>query len=146
MKRFHTLVLFFLAVAVAPCFAHHVAVVVNRDNHVADVTAAHLAAICRLEARKWPDGKEVVLVLRRDSVGELATLEHLTRMSESEWKAFVSSHKDAVTWADSDAEVLRLVETVQGALGFVEVRSINDRVNVLKVGGKLPMEEGYLSH
>ena len=43
MKRFHTLVWFFLTMAVAPCFAHHLAVVVNRDNHVADVTAAHLA-------------------------------------------------------------------------------------------------------
>jgi ABC-type phosphate transport system substrate-binding protein len=145
MKRSCSLV-WFLTMMVAPCFAHHMAVVVNKDNHVADVTTAHLAGICRLETKKWADGKDVVLVLRKDSAGELATLEHLTHMSESEWKAFVSSHKDAVTWADSDEAVLRIVETVQGAVGFVDVRSINDRVSVLKVGGKLPMEEGYLSH
>jgi len=146
MKRSRMFLLSFLLAAVVPSFAHHMAVVVNKDNHVADVTAVHLAGICRLEARKWPDGKEVVLVLRKDSAGELATLERLTHMSESEWKAFVSAHKDAVTWVDSDAEVLRIVETVQGAVGFVDVRSINDHVSVLKVGGKLPMEEGYLSH
>lgn len=146
MKRCHMLILCFLTMAVVPSFAHHMAVVVNKDTHVADVTAAHLAGMCRLEIRKWTDGKEIVLVLRKDSAGELATLEHLTHMSESEWKTFVSAHKDAVTWAASDAEVLRIVGTVQGAVGFVDVRSINDQVNVLKVGGKLPMEDGYLSH
>jgi hypothetical protein len=136
----------FLMIAVVPCFAHHMAVVVNKDNNLADITAAHLARLCRLEARKWPDGKEVVLVLHKDSAGGSATLEHLTGMSESELKVLMSSHKDAITLVNSDAEVLRIVETVQGAVGFVDVRSINDQVTVLKVGGKLPMEEGYLSH
>jgi hypothetical protein len=136
----------FLLMAVVPCFAHHMAVVVNKDSHVADVTAANLARICRLESRKWPDGKDVVLVLHKDSPGELETLEHLTHMSESEMKAFVASHKDALTLVDSDADVLRTVETVPGAVGLVNVRAINDQVNVLRVGGKLPMEDGYLSH
>jgi hypothetical protein len=146
MKTSRMFVLFFLMIAVVPCFAHHMAVVVNKDNHVADIPAAYLARICRLEARKWPDGKDVTLVLHTDSPGELATLERLTHMSQSELKAFVASHKDALTLADSDAEVLRIVETTPGAMGLVDVRSINDQVTVLKVGGKLPMEDGYLSH
>jgi hypothetical protein len=146
MKLSRVFVLFFLVIAVVPCFAHHMAVVVNKDNHVADVPAAHLARICRLETRKWPDGKDVILVLHKESAGELATLEHLTHMSASELKAFMASHKDGLTLADSDADVLRIVETTPGALGLVDVRSINDQVNVLRVGGKLPMEDGYLSH
>jgi ABC-type phosphate transport system substrate-binding protein len=146
MKSSRMFVLFFLLITVAPCFAHHMAVVVNKDNHMADVPAAQLARICRLETRKWADGKDVVLVLHKDSPGELATLEHLTHMSESELKAFVESHKDALTLADSDADVLHIVETTPGAVGLVGVRSINDQVNVLRVGGKLPMEDGYLSH
>jgi len=146
MKRSGMFMLFFLMTTVVPCFAHHMAVVVNKDSHIADVTALHLARIYRLETRKWPDGKDVVLVLHKDSAGELATLEHLTHVSESELKAFVASHKDAVALADSDADVLRIVETVPGAVGLVDVRSINDQVNVLRVGGKLPMEDGYLSH
>src|SRR5262249_55777167 len=145
MKRLYSAIVFFL-IAVVPCFAHHMAVVVNKANHVADVTSAHLAGICRLETRKWADGKDVVLVLRKDGEGESTTIQHLTHMSAAEWKAFFAAHKDAITVADSDAEVLRIVETVPGAVGFVDVRSINDHVSVLKVGGKLPMEEGYLSH
>jgi hypothetical protein len=146
MKTSRIFVPFFLMIAVVPCFGHHMAVVVNKDNHVADIPAAYLARICRLEARKWPDGKNVTLVLHTDSPGELATVERLTHMSQSELKVFVASHKDALTLADSDAEVLRIVETTPGAMGLVDVRSINDQVTVLKVGGKLPMEDGYLSH
>ena len=146
MKRFCLSWMLFLMMAVVPSFAHHMAVVVNKDSHVADITAANLSRICRLEARKWPDGRDVVLVLHKESAGELATLEHLTHMSEGELKAFVASHKDALTLADSDADVLHIVETVPGAVGLVDVRSINDQVNVLRVGGKLPMEDGYLSH
>jgi ABC-type phosphate transport system substrate-binding protein len=146
MKSSRALVLLFLMMAVVPCFAHHMAVVVNKDNHIADVAPTQLARICRLEAKKWPDGKDVILVLHKDSPGELATLEHLTHMSGSELKAFVEQHKDALTMADSDADVLRIVETTPGAVGLVGVRSINDQVTVLRVGGKLPMEDGYLSH
>jgi hypothetical protein len=47
---------------------------------------------------------------------------------------------------DSDADVLRIVESTPGALGLVEEHSIDDQVNVLKVDGKLPLESGYLPH
>ena len=146
MKPSRMLLPCFLLMAVVPCFAHHMAVVVNKDSRVTDVTPAYLAHIYRLEARKWPDGKDVVLVLHKDSAGELETLAHLTHMSDSELKAFVASHKDGLMLADSDADLLKIVETVPGAVGLVNVRSINDQVNVLRVGGKLPMEDGYLSH
>jgi hypothetical protein len=35
------------------------------------------------------------------------------------------------------------VEAIPGAVGLVDVYSINSRVNVLKVDGKLPLEQGY---
>jgi hypothetical protein len=146
MKLSRMLVLLFMLSTVVPCFAHHMAVVVNKDNHLADVAPAQLTRICLLESRKWADGKDIVLVLHKDSPGEMLTLERLTHMSESELKAFLASHKDGLTMADSDADVLRIVETTPGAVGLVGVRSINDQVNVLRVGGKLPMEDGYLSH
>ena len=136
----------FLTLLVVPCFAHHLAVVVNKDNGVAEMTSAHLAKLFRLETRKWTDGKDVVLVLHKDSPGEAATLERLSKLSHRELQALTASHRDSFVLVDSDADVLRAVETTPGALGLVEVHSINDRVNVVKVGGKLPMEEGYLPH
>jgi len=136
----------FLMFALVPCFAHHMAVVVNKNNSMADIPSTQLARIFLLEAKKWGDGKEVTLVLHKDSSGEMLTLEHLSKMSSSDWKAFVTSHKDSFTWVDSDDDVLHVIETTPGAIGLVEVHSINDQVTVLKVSGKLPMEAGYLPH
>jgi hypothetical protein len=147
MKCSRVLSLFgFLLFSFAPCFAHHMAVIVNKDNNTGEIASAHLAKVFRLETRKWADGREVVIVLHRDFEGETATLQRLTRMSSNELKAFLASHKESFTFVDSDADVLRIVETMPGAIGLVEVRSIDDQVNVLKVDGKLPMEAGYLPH
>jgi len=147
MKCSRVLSLFgFLLLSFAPCFAHHMAVVVNKDNNTGEITSAHLAKLLRLETKKWSDGKDVVIVLHTDSVGETVTLERLNKMSGNELKSFISSHKDSFTFVDSDADVLRFVGMTPGAVGLVEVHSIDDQVNVLKVDGKLPMETGYLPH
>jgi len=136
----------FVMFSLVPCFAHHMAVVVNKGNGVAEVSATHLSRIFRLETKKWQDGTDIVLVLHKASSGEMLTLEHLNHMSSNELKSFISSHQEAFTTVDSDEDVLRSVETTPGAIGLVDVRSINDQVHVLKVDGKLPMEDGYLPH
>jgi len=139
-------VLAFLAACLTPCFAHHTAVVVNKDNAVDNVTSAHLVKIVRGEIKKWPDGKNVVLVLHKDSAGETETLQRLNKMSAIEWKAFLTSHKDSILFVDTDADVLKEVQAEPGSVGFVEVHSIDNSVNVVHVDGKLPMEFGYLPH
>jgi ABC-type phosphate transport system substrate-binding protein len=122
------------------------AVVVNKDNGLAEVGSAHLSKIFRLEVKKWHDGKDVILVLHKNSSGEMITLERLNKMSSSELKSFIASHQGSITTVDSDEDVLKMVETTPGAVGLVDVRSINDQVNVVRVDGKLPMEDGYLPH
>jgi ABC-type phosphate transport system substrate-binding protein len=139
-------VIFAVLGSVVPCFAHHMAVVVNKDNHTTEVTSAHLAKLFRGDVRKWVDGRDVVLVLHNANPGETETLQHLTRMSGKEMKDFIAAHKESVVTLDSDADVLKAVEDTPGAVGMVDVRAINDRVNVLKVDGKLPLETGYLPH
>ena len=67
----------FLLIFLTPCFAHHMAVIVNKDNNTSDLTAAHLAKIARLEVKKWPDGTGIVLVPHKDFAGETETLELL---------------------------------------------------------------------
>jgi len=147
MKWFRICCLFaFLTCSRLPCFAHHMAVVVNKDNNVGEVGSAHLAKIFRLEVKKWRDGKDVILVLHKNSSGELITLERLNRMSSNELKSFIAAHQGSITTVDSDEDVLKVVETTPGAVGLVDVRSINDQVNVVRVDRKLPMEAGYLPH
>jgi phosphate transport system substrate-binding protein len=146
--RFHRVgvLLSFLLTFLTPCFAHHMAVVVNKDNNVENVTAAHLSRIFRSEIKKWPDGRAVVLVLHKDSAGETETLQRLNKMTADELKALIAAHKDSIVVADSDAEVLKIVQSTPGAIGFVDVRSVDNTINVVRVDGKLPMESGYLPH
>jgi ABC-type phosphate transport system substrate-binding protein len=136
----------FLLTFLTPCFAHHMAVVVNKDNNVGTLTAAHLSRIFRAEIKKWPDGKAVILVLHKNSAGETETLERLNKMSDSEWKTLIAAHKGSLVMAGSDAEVLKIVQSTAGAIGLVDVRSVDNTINVVRVDGKLPMESGYLPH
>jgi ABC-type phosphate transport system substrate-binding protein len=122
------------------------AVVVNKDNNVGGISSAHLTKIFRLEIKKWHDDKDVILVLHKNSSGEMSTLERLNKMSSSELKSFIAAHQGSITLVDSDEDVLKVVETMPGAVGLVDVRSINDQINVVRVDGKLPMEDGYLPH
>jgi ABC-type phosphate transport system substrate-binding protein len=145
LQRFSVLLVFLLTF-LTPCFAHHMAVVVNKDNAVGNVTAVHLSRIFRSEVKKWPDGKAVVLVLHRDSAGETETLEHLIKITAGELKAWIAAHKDSIVMADSDADVLKIVQSEPGAIGLVDVRSVDNTITVVRVDGKLPMESGYLPH
>lgn len=147
MKPQRLAVLFaFLLTFLTPCFANHMAVIVNKENNVGSVTAAHLSRIFRSEVRKWPDGTSVVLVLHKDSAGEIETLERLNKMNVGEWKALIAAHKDSIVVADSDADVLKIVQSTPGAIALVDVRSVDNTINVVRVDGKLPMESGYLPH
>jgi ABC-type phosphate transport system substrate-binding protein len=145
LRRLAALLVFLLAF-LTPCFAHHMAVVTNKDNNVSNVTAAHLAKIFRSEIKKWPDGKAMVLVLHKDSAGETETMERLNKMSAGDWKALIAAHRDSIQIADSDADVLKIVQSTPGAIGLVDVRSVDSSITVVRVDGKLPMESGYLPH
>jgi ABC-type phosphate transport system substrate-binding protein len=128
-----------------PCFAHHIAVVVDKDNKTENITSAHLVKILKGEVKKWPDGKNVVLVLH-ETPDEITTLVRLTKMTNVEVKAMIEERKDSIVRKLSDADVIQAVASTPGAIGLVEEHSISGRVTVVKVDGKLPMESGYLPH
>jgi ABC-type phosphate transport system substrate-binding protein len=136
----------FAALFSTPCFSHHMAFVTSKQNPVRSMTSAQLGSIFRAETKKWPDGNLIILVLHRASVGESITLQRLNKMSARQWQSWISEHKDSVRIVDSDRDVLNCVESVPGAVGLVEVRSLTGRVQVVRVDGKMPMEEGYVSH
>lgn len=130
---------------VLPCFATHMAVVVDKSNNTGNVSASDLGKILQNNTKTWPTGKKVIVVLRDlpEPETELA-LQRLFKLSAGEVKEFMAAHKNSILSAKSDQEVLKLVETTPGAVGLVEVYSITSRVNILKIDGKLPLEQGYL--
>ena len=143
MKRF---VLSFALLLATPCFAHHMAVVVSKDNGIDNLSSVQLSKIFRAETKRWPDGRLIVLVIHRASPGEAITLQHLNKMTAAQFQAWIVEHRDSLKMVDSDEDVLSVVEGDPEAVGLVDVRSLTDRVKLVHVDGKVPMEDGYLPH
>ena len=147
MKTVRSVILLTFALGLAaPCFAHHMAVVVSKQNAVSAMTSAQLSKILRAETKNWPDGKAINVVLHRASAGESITLQRLNKMSAQQLQAWIREHKDVIKLVDSDSDVLSYVASTPGAIGLVELHSVNDRVTVVRIDGKVPLEDGYLPH
>jgi hypothetical protein len=71
-------------------------------------------------------------------------LRKVLNMTAEQAHAFVLAHRDAIMVEDSDDAVLRFVSTSPGAIGVVDLYSLTQDVNVMKIDGKLPVEQGYL--
>jgi len=130
-----------------PCAvqAKQFAIVADKTNTTSNLTAAELVKIFNAHSRTWPDGKPITVVMRDPSSAEMQlVLRKLLNMTAEQAHAFVQAHRDAIMVADSDDAVLRFVSTSHGALGVVDLYSLTQDVNVLKIDGKLPVEQGYL--
>jgi hypothetical protein len=124
--------------------AKQLAVIVDKANNVASMTAVDLTKMFKFDSHKWPDGRNVVIVLIDPTSPEMQTaIQKLYHMPPEEFKALLAAHQSAVVIVHSEDELLKSVQSIPGAVGLVDVYSINSRVNVLKVDGKLPLEQGY---
>lgn len=142
-RRLCALVILF-ALWALPAMAKQLAVVVDKSNTVAGMSANDLTKVFKFDNRKWPDGRSVVLVVLDPSSPEMKVVaDKLYHMSADEMKTLLSTHRSGVVVVNSEEELLKSVESIPGAVGIVDVYSINSHVNVLKVDGKLPLEQGY---
>jgi ribosomal protein L23 len=129
---------------VASCEARQLAVIVDKTNKTVGLSNMDLAKVFKFDNHRWPDGRPVILVLRDPSTPEMKTaIEKLYHMQVEEFKTLLAAHASGVIVVRSEDELLKSVEAIPGAVGLVDVYSINGRVNVLKVDGKLPLEQGY---
>jgi ABC-type phosphate transport system substrate-binding protein len=133
--------------------ARDIALVSNKSNAVGALTVTDLVRLCKAQTTHWPDGKPVTFVMRSPSAPEMKIiLEKIYGMSENELNSLIvtSNHgrpaHPAILVATSDDELLNKVASTPGAIGVVDVYSINSSVAVVKIGGKLPLEPGYLLH
>src|SRR5215469_6624325 len=125
--------------------AKQLAVVTDSENPTVNVSAAELQKIFNLRTHNWADGKAVIVVMRNPSATEMQlVLRKLLNMTPEQASAFVETHKGAVVIADSDDAVIRFVASNRGAIGVVDLYSLTKDVRVVKVDGKLPVEQGYL--
>jgi ABC-type phosphate transport system substrate-binding protein len=125
--------------------AKQLAIVIDTANTTTNLSAADLNKIVNLKTRNWPDGKPVTIIMRDPAAADMQlVLRRILNMSSEQARTFIQAHKGAFMIAGSDDAVLHFVSSNRGAIGIVDLYSLTKDVNVVKIDGKLPVEQGYL--
>jgi len=142
-----TAILFGLACTPVVPASKNMAVVASAGSKLADVPLTELVKYCKGSAKAWPDGRNFVIILKNPDLPEMrVALQKLFGGGAAEARlaiAKLNETRQAAVIVDSDDDLLRAVDTTPGAVGIVDVYSINSSVKVLRVDGKLPFDVGY---
>jgi len=143
----------FLAATASLATARDLALVSNKANALSAITLPDLVKVCKAETNRWPDGKPITFVMRAPSEPEMKMLlEKVYGLGEPEVKDLITTanhgriNHPAILIVNSDEDLVNKVASIPGAVGVVDVYAINSSVAVVKLGGKLPLEPGYLLH
>jgi hypothetical protein len=143
----------FVAAGISLAAARDLAVVSNKANAVSAITLPDLVKVCKAQTNRWPDGRPVTFIMRAPGVPEMKLLlEKIYELPEDQVKDLITAanhgrtNHPAILIVDSDEDLVNKVASIPGAVGVVDVYAINSSVAVLKLGGKLPLEPGYLLH
>jgi ABC-type phosphate transport system substrate-binding protein len=146
MRRVRTL-LFLLSMITLPCalVAKQLAVVTDTANQTRNISAAELIKLFNAHIHNWTDGRPVIIVVRDPESSDMdLVLRKVFNMTPTQARSFIQAHKPSIVIAGSDDAVLRFVSSNRGAIGIVDLYSLTKDVNVVKIDGKLPVEQGYL--
>jgi hypothetical protein len=141
--------LFLAALLALPALpaAKNIAVIMSAGSKTADVPLAELVKLCKGTQKAWSDGRSFMLVMKDPSAADMHTpVQKLFGMAPADLKtamAKLNESRQLVKIVETDEELLRTVEATPGAVGIVDVYSINSAVKVLRVDGKLPFDVGY---
>jgi hypothetical protein len=125
--------------------AKQLAVIANTANSTSNLAAGDLIKILNGQKRNWPDNSPVLVVIRDASNADTQLLlRKLLDLTPEQAQAFVQNHREIIKTVDSEDAILRLVSTLHGAIGVLDLYHITRDVNVVKIDGKLPVEPGYL--
>ncbi len=132
--------------------SNDVAVVVNPNNPLANVTAAELRDIFAGERHAWPRGLTIKLIVRSAGCHERLVLLKVLDMSESEYKQYWAA---AVFRGDASSEPVAVfsngmqkeaIVAIPGAIALMDANDVKPGIKIVRVAGHLPGEPGYLLH
>ena len=148
------LILLTLAVLLAgqACYAQNsdVAIIVNKDVPVDNLTFAEVRKVFRGERQFWNSELRVTLLVRAPTARERdVVLKKIYEMSEAQYRQYwiskvfradIASSPKAVYTSQMTAE---LVSAIPGAVSFIEANKIPAGFKVVRVDGIKPGDQGY---
>src|ERR1700730_10644779 len=127
-----------------------VAVVVQPDTPVSNLSLAEVRKIFLGDRQYWTANTPVVLLIRAPVARERnVVLKVIYQMSESQFrqywiaKIFRAEAATAPKVVYSNDMASELVTALPGAIAFVDARDVRPGTKVLRVDGHLPGEPGY---
>jgi len=149
MKNFMALLILLVLGANVTEGRAQVAVVVNKANPIAGMRLRELRDIYLGKMVSWPDNKKIVAVSQR-SRNEISRIFYEIGLGKKFdaiqriWiKISLSGQATPPKTLATDEEVLEYVAANERAIGFVDFKSVNRKVKVLKINGKEPWQKGY---
>jgi len=125
----------------------NMAVVVSSGSKLSDIALADLTKLCKGAQKTWPDGKDFTIVMKDPESPDMrVVVQKLFGGTPGEIKAAIAKLNESRTMVkivETDDDLLRAVGAIPGAVGFLDVYSINSSVKVLRLDGKLPFDLGY---
>ena len=113
-----------------------IAVIVNPENTVEDLTVEQIAAIYKGEITNWSEvggmDAEIVLVGREAGSGTRSGFEEIVGVED------LCQYRQELT---STGDVITAVSQNPGAIGYASLASVKDTVKAIKVGGVAPSDE-----
>jgi ABC-type phosphate transport system substrate-binding protein len=127
-----------------------IAVVVNPDTPVSDLSLADVRKVLLGERQYWNSKLPVVLLIRAPVARERdVVLRVIYQMSEEQFKQFWVAkifRAEAATPPKivySNDMQYELVSAIPGAIAFVDARNVRPGLKVLRVDGRLPGDPNY---
>ena len=113
-----------------------IAVIINPENTVEDLTVEQIAAIYTGEITNWNEvggiDAEIVLVGREAGSGTRGGFEEIVGVEDA------CQYRQELT---STGDVITAVSQNPGAIGYASLASVKDTVKAIRVGGVAPSEE-----
>jgi ABC-type phosphate transport system substrate-binding protein len=126
------------------------AIVVNANDPVSNLSFTELRRIFLGEQQFWPDHSKVTLLVRAPTAYERSmVLDRIYRMDEDRFrqywigKMFRAEVAAGPKIVYSSEMALTLVSAIRGSITFVPLSAVTPEVKVLRIDGKLPSEAGY---
>jgi hypothetical protein len=128
------------------------AVIVNKDNPLNDLSIAELRRILLGERTTWSGSKKIVLLLPMVGSAERQTALRLVAMDESSYKSHWAEKSGngesgaAPIAAPASGIAVNLVAETQDAIAVVPLGDVKGTVKILRIDGSLPGNPAYPIH
>jgi ABC-type phosphate transport system substrate-binding protein len=130
--------------------APDVAVVVNRNVPVDDLTFAELRKIVLGDRQFWSSNLRITLLVRAPAARERdVILKNVLQMSEAQFrqywigKVFRAESATGPKTVYSNEMALSLVNSIPGSVAFLDASQVPKDSKVIRLSGLLPGEKGY---